>query len=280
MWASSFIYLAMLDFLHMLSGGDIVLAYNLIAALLLMVYLPLMVICLQRFIHNYWIAFSIGLISSFTSSFAVTSAYWGVTRDLEKWSIVPQNLYTPFCVLATLLAYQYWFKPGATKRRIVPWHIIGLSALIGLSVYLIHAITSIGFSELIIGFSLFQVIRRRLPLWSFVLFIVSITPWLAFRIVFGSGVPQHVSALDVQSVLRAGQQSIMVFPWIETWKYLLLTSSVDELSRASTIFFAVYASITALSLLACAFSNRWRQLAKYLFVAIQVVYCFLCVHIV
>src|SRR5258708_8736511 len=34
MWASSFIYLAMLDFLHTLSGGDIVLAYNLIAALL------------------------------------------------------------------------------------------------------------------------------------------------------------------------------------------------------------------------------------------------------
>jgi hypothetical protein len=269
-WASSGLYMAGLDIFLKLSGGNIALAYGLFRIFLLALYIPLMYMLLLRVIQHRWLAFALSLLSAHPATFTVTGVSWGIPNDLTYLPIVPETLYTLFALSIVLIAYEFWFKPGVKHQRINPWILAALGLLVGISVYLVHSISSIEITELLIVLGLAQVLRRKLPLWSLILFAVVVAPWLVIRSTVASGVPIQLSLADTNAVMAFGQRS-MVFPWEERWG--LATLKLPSISTTTFVlsFFVIYGLATAISLLLI-IRKRSRYLGKFVFVTAQAIY--------
>jgi hypothetical protein len=268
-WASSTLYMIGLKLLHQLTNQDIALTYSLYRALLLILYISLMYVLLQRILKNNPVSLALSIISSYSVAFLATESQWGIPFDLGK--LVPETLYVPFSILLAFLAFHYWFKPPIENRPVKAWHVVGIGIITGASTYLVHAISSIAAFELLFLFTLVQSWRRKLPLWSFILFTVTASPWLITRLFVGSGVSGEVSQADASVVLNIGQGT-MIFPWHERWTLTTLDLPVNTLTKVLTDFFVLYLFMTLVCWLTLAFSKRFRQPAKYLFVTIEAIY--------
>src|SRR5258708_1801844 len=219
-WSSSALYMYGLELLHQATQHNIARAFSLLRVLILLLYLPLMYFLLLQITKNPLIAAMLSIVSSYPAAFLATDRFWGIAIDFSK--LVPETLYMPFSVLLGLLAYQYWFAPGAKNRRIVPWHILAIGILAGTGVFLVHAITSIAAIELLILFGFLQSLRRKIPLWSVILFGVVTIPALVVRLFSCSCVPAQPSSADANVILDIGQ-FWMIFPWTGRWSLTTLT---------------------------------------------------------
>ncbi len=280
-WLSSYIYMKGLQFFYSLSNENWVMAFSLYHLLLMIPYFLFLMLLMQKILSDRLLAVFMAILAFFPVYFTFTNAIWGMPgfsgarNSIVPEQLLPEALYTVFTPLFVWLIYKFWFFPGAKQQRVRWWWIVGIGALLGASLFLLHSVSGIAAIEIVGVLAILQALRRKLPWSTVAFFTLGAFPLFALRLFGGgSGVPTNLSSLDSQVVMDFGQ-TFMIFPWRNVWNIQIKSLSFDVRPAIVIAFFAFYHVVSGLTLWSLRTARKRRVDAKLWFLTIQAVYAVL-----
>ena len=279
-WLSSYLFMRGLRFSYELTKGDWVLTFNILRLLMSIPFFGFLWLFFRAILKNPLLSVGIAIIAFFPAYFTFTNSFWGmpgtvyVRGETLPEALVPEVLYTALSPLLAWMIFKFWFAPGSRQERIRPLIIAAIGITLGLSMYLIHTLNAIAVIEVVGLIALFQFLRRKLPFWTILVFAISAAPLFIIRLFNGAGLTGRLDAIDAQAIMSFGQ-TYMIFPWTNRWPLNSTSLSFDPHPPLVLAFFALYWSVTLLTLWSLRTAQRRKRQAKVWFVIIQVLYGFL-----